>query len=185
MSPVSFSPSDRPDISGSEEITVEEEAELYLECNTWANPQVSSVLWKFNESKVDLLSGGFTVTTDGFKTNLYVHKVERSSHQGTYQCSVESPMYGAHSKIFYVTVTGLTGFDVDFLILFGCKNYEKMGIDFFYSSTSSDKTLKFPMMPIIAGSVVVFLTLVLAIASRWKRIAKVMHKTHKHIQQSD
>lgn len=42
---------------------------------------------------------------------------------------------------------------------------------------SVEKTMKFPLIPIIAGLVVVFLTLLLAFASRWKKIAKVTHGT--------
>ncbi|XP_051904044.1 transmembrane and immunoglobulin domain-containing protein 1 [Hippocampus zosterae] len=38
--------------------------------------------------------------------------------------------------------------------------------------TVTERTLKFPLMPIIAGVVVVCLTAVLAIVSRWKRISK-------------
>lgn len=36
----------------------------------------------------------------------------------------------------------------------------------------TDKTLKFPLWPMIAGIVVVFLTSVLAVAARWKKIVK-------------
>ncbi|XP_077361675.1 transmembrane and immunoglobulin domain-containing protein 1 [Festucalex cinctus] len=38
--------------------------------------------------------------------------------------------------------------------------------------TVTEKTVKFPLMPIIAGVVVVCLTALLAIVSRWKRIVK-------------
>lgn len=36
----------------------------------------------------------------------------------------------------------------------------------------TDKTMKFPLIPIIAGLVVVFLTAVLAVVSRWSKIRK-------------
>lgn len=129
-----------PDLSGSEEVTVEEEAELILSCDIWANPPVSSVVWALNGSMVDLLAGGFVVSTDGFTSQLIASKVERSLHEGTYQCTAHSSKYGAHHKTFYVTAT--------------------------------DKTIKFPLMPMIAGIVVVVLTALLAVVSRWKKIAK-------------
>ncbi|CAJ1063944.1 hypothetical protein L3Q82_022261 [Xyrichtys novacula] len=130
-----------PQLSGSEEVTVEEEAVLALSCDIWANPQVSSVSWTLNGSAVDLLASGFTVTNDGSTSQLSTSSVEESLHQGTYQCTASSPKYGEHNKVFRVTVT--------------------------------EKTIKFPLMPIIAGVVVVVLTALLAVASRWKKIAKV------------
>ncbi|KAM9348850.1 transmembrane and immunoglobulin domain-containing protein 1 [Symphorus nematophorus] len=132
-----------PEISGSEEVTVEEEAELLLQCDIWANPPVSSLSWAVNGSQVDLIAGGFTVTSDGFKTQLSAGKVEKGLHGGSYQCSA---VYNSreHTKVFYVTVT--------------------------------DKTIKFPLMPMIAGLVVVGLTAILAVASRWKKITKCCRK---------
>ncbi|XP_074528997.1 transmembrane and immunoglobulin domain-containing protein 1 isoform X2 [Halichoeres trimaculatus] len=127
-----------PQLSGSEEVTLEEEDALVLSCDIWANPQVSPVSWKLNGSTVDLVEGGFIMTNDGSTSQLTTSSVDRSLHQGTYQCSVNSTKYGQYNKVFYVTVT--------------------------------DKTIKFPLMPIIAGLVVVFLTALLAIASRWKKI---------------
>uniref|UniRef100_A0A8C4GS63 Transmembrane and immunoglobulin domain containing 1 n=1 Tax=Dicentrarchus labrax TaxID=13489 RepID=A0A8C4GS63_DICLA len=121
----------RPQLSGSEQVTVEEEAELLLQCDIWANPPVSSVSWTLNGSKVDLEAGGFTVTNNGFTSQLSANNVEKSLHEGTYECLADSPIYGIHTKIFYVTLT--------------------------------EKTMKFPMMPMIAGLVVVCLT---AAASR-------------------
>uniref|UniRef100_A0A3B5AL90 Transmembrane and immunoglobulin domain containing 1 n=1 Tax=Stegastes partitus TaxID=144197 RepID=A0A3B5AL90_9TELE len=129
--------SDPPELSGSEEVTVEEEAELVLRCDIWANPPVSSVVWVQNGSLVDLLAGGFIVNTDGHASELRATKVERSLHVGTYQCTAHSSKYGAFTKTFPVTVT--------------------------------DKTIKFPLMPMIAGIVVVFLTALLAFVSREKR----------------
>uniref|UniRef100_A0A3B5AYB9 Transmembrane and immunoglobulin domain containing 1 n=1 Tax=Stegastes partitus TaxID=144197 RepID=A0A3B5AYB9_9TELE len=134
-----------PELSGSEEVTVEEEAELVLRCDIWANPPVSSVVWVQNGSLVDLLAGGFIVNTDGHASELRATKVERSLHVGTYQCTAHSSKYGAFTKTFPVTVT--------------------------------DKTIKFPLMPMIAGIVVVFLTALLAFVSRWRTIVKVTHKT--------
>ncbi|XP_070699714.1 transmembrane and immunoglobulin domain-containing protein 1 [Pempheris klunzingeri] len=127
-----------PQLTGSENVTVEEEAVLVLRCDIWANPPVSSLTWTLNGSKVDLLAGAFTVTNDGFTSQLSAERVEKSLHEGTYQCSADSPIYGGHRKLFHVTVTA--------------------------------KTMKL-MMPIIAGLVVVVLTALLAVASRWKKIA--------------
>ncbi|XP_023147221.2 transmembrane and immunoglobulin domain-containing protein 1 isoform X1 [Amphiprion ocellaris] len=133
-----------PELSGSEEVTVEEESKLVLSCDIWANPPVSSVVWALNGSMVDLLAGDFVVTTDGSISQLIASKVERSLHEGTYQCTANSPKYGAYSKTFYVT--------------------------------AADKTMKFPLMPMIAAIVVVILTAILAIVSRWRKIAKCFKK---------
>ncbi|XP_041657576.1 transmembrane and immunoglobulin domain-containing protein 1 [Cheilinus undulatus] len=129
-----------PELSGSQEITVEEEERLVLSCDIQANPQVTSVSWMLNGTTVDLLEGIFTVTSDGFTNQLATSSVERSLHEGTYQCIAHSSKYGQYTRIFHVTVT--------------------------------DKTMKFPLMPIIAGIVVVCLTAILAVASRWKKITK-------------
>ncbi|XP_061595191.1 transmembrane and immunoglobulin domain-containing protein 1 [Cololabis saira] len=135
-----------PQASGSEQVAVEKEAQLLLQCDIWANPPVSSVAWTLNGSVVDLVAGGFTVTNDGFSSWLQVHRADQSLHEGTYQCTAHysingtHPVPGTYSKEFQVTVT--------------------------------EKTLKFPMMPMIAGVVVVFLTSLLAVVSRWKTITK-------------
>ncbi|XP_034406365.1 transmembrane and immunoglobulin domain-containing protein 1 [Cyclopterus lumpus] len=129
-----------PQLSGSEEVAVEEEAELVLRCDILANPPVSSVSWKLNGSVVDLLAGGFSLTNDGFTSKLTVNSVEKSLHEGTYQCTATSLIYGEHSKQFSVTVT--------------------------------ETTFKFPLMPMVAGVVVVCLTSLLAVVSRWNRITK-------------
>ncbi|XP_033955546.1 transmembrane and immunoglobulin domain-containing protein 1 isoform X2 [Pseudochaenichthys georgianus] len=129
-----------PQLSGSEEVSVEKESMLVLPCDIWANPPVSSVSWSLNGSAVDLLAGGFSVTNDGFTSTISADKVEKSLHEGTYQCTAESPIYGSHNKTFIVTLT--------------------------------DKTLTIPLMPFIAGLVVVFFTVLLAVASRWNRIRK-------------
>nr|XP_046267444.1 transmembrane and immunoglobulin domain-containing protein 1 [Scatophagus argus] len=130
----------RPQLSGSEKVTIEEESDLLLKCDIWANPPVSSVSWKLNGSQVDLEAGGFTVTNDGFTSQLSANRVMKSLHEGTYQCSAVSPIYGDNTKLFHVTLT--------------------------------EKTLKFPLMPMIAGIVVVSLTAILAVLSRWKIIMK-------------
>lgn len=44
------------------------------------------------------------------------------------------------------------------------------------SLASVDKTIKFPLMPMIAAIVIVVLTLILAVLSRWKRIMKVTYE---------
>ncbi|KAM9846398.1 transmembrane and immunoglobulin domain-containing protein 1 [Aulostomus maculatus] len=129
-----------PELSESEDVAVEIGAALVLQCNIFANPPVSSVLWTLNGSTVDLLAGGFTVSNDGFTSQLKTDNVERDLHEGRYQCTANSPVYGAHSKFFQVSVM--------------------------------EKTIKFPLMPMIAGLVVVFLTTLLAIFSRWERIVK-------------
>uniref|UniRef100_A0A3Q3XBL2 Ig-like domain-containing protein n=1 Tax=Mola mola TaxID=94237 RepID=A0A3Q3XBL2_MOLML len=130
-----------PNLFGSEEVTVEEEAVLLLQCDTLANPPVSSVSWTVNGSKVNLEESGMAETNDGFKSKLTANKVERRLHEGTFNCSAVSSMYGVHTKTFYV------------------------------------KTIKFPLMPMIAGLVVVGLTALLAVLARWQRIMRVTHET--------
>ncbi|XP_078122507.1 transmembrane and immunoglobulin domain-containing protein 1 [Sander vitreus] len=129
-----------PQLSGSEEVAVEKEDVLVLQCDIWANPPVFSVSWTLNGSTLALLAGGFSVTNDGFKSRLTANRVEKSLHEGMYQCTAKSPIYGGRSKQFIVAVT--------------------------------EKTFKVPLMPMIAGLVVVCLTALLAIASRWNKITK-------------
>ncbi|XP_042288267.1 transmembrane and immunoglobulin domain-containing protein 1 isoform X2 [Thunnus maccoyii] len=129
-----------PALSGSDEVAVEDAAMLVLRCDIWANPPVSSVSWTLNGSAVDLLGGGFTVTNDGFTSQLTTNRVFESLHEGTYQCTAISSVYGEYSKAFHVTVT--------------------------------EKTMKFPLMPMIAALVVVCLTALLAVVSRWDKITK-------------
>ncbi|XP_068186551.1 transmembrane and immunoglobulin domain-containing protein 1 [Antennarius striatus] len=129
-----------PQLSGSEDIVTEEEALLLLQCNIRANPPVSYVSWTLNGNEVDLEASGFTVTTDGFETQLSAQKAKRGLHDGTYQCVATSPLYGVHTKLFFVSLT--------------------------------DMTIKFPLIPMIAGLVVVGLTMLLAVIARWKKIIK-------------
>ncbi|XP_071754216.1 transmembrane and immunoglobulin domain-containing protein 1 [Centroberyx gerrardi] len=132
-----------PMLSGVEKVAVEEEAELVLQCDVRANPPVS-VSWQQEGSLLDLSTGGFMLSSDGFTTQLTVNRVDRSLHQGAYECVIVSSIYGPRSKIFQVTV--------------------------------NDKTMKFPLMPMVAGLVVVVCTTLLAIVSRWKKIAKCCSK---------
>uniref|UniRef100_A0A665XBQ2 Transmembrane and immunoglobulin domain containing 1 n=1 Tax=Echeneis naucrates TaxID=173247 RepID=A0A665XBQ2_ECHNA len=133
-----------PQLSEAEQVEVEIESMLVLSCDIWANPQVSSILWTLNGSAVDLSASGFTMSSDGFTSQLTANTVERSLHEGTYECTAHFPLHGTISKVFQVTVT--------------------------------EKTMKFPLFPIIAGVVVVCLTAILAVVSRWKKIAKVTYK---------
>lgn len=129
-----------PNLSESEDVLVEQEAGLVLQCDILANPPVSNVSWTLNGSTVDLFGGGFSMTTDGSTTQLRVSSVERSLHEGTYQCAADCFNGEKRNKRFHVTVT--------------------------------EKTFKFPLMPMIAGLVVVGLTALLAVLSRWKKITK-------------
>ncbi|XP_061558939.1 transmembrane and immunoglobulin domain-containing protein 1 [Phycodurus eques] len=129
-----------PMLSGSDNVWVEDDSPLVLHCDTFANPPVSSVRWTLNDSALDLLAGGFSVSDNGFASRLSADKAEKSKHEGLYRCIADSPVYGIKSRDFLVTVT--------------------------------EKTFKFPLMPIIAGVVVVCLTGLLAILSRWKKIIK-------------
>ncbi|MEQ2261186.1 hypothetical protein XENORESO_006909, partial [Xenotaenia resolanae] len=73
------------DISGLEEVTVEDGESLVLQCHMRANPMVTSVTWKLNGSLVDLLTSSFIITSDGITSKLQINKVERSLHEGLYQ----------------------------------------------------------------------------------------------------
>uniref|UniRef100_A0A3P9KKG9 Transmembrane and immunoglobulin domain containing 1 n=1 Tax=Oryzias latipes TaxID=8090 RepID=A0A3P9KKG9_ORYLA len=127
-----------PQLSGSENITIEEEEDLVLECVMKANPLVTAVLWTLNGSTVDLIGGGFTVTNDGQISRLQINNVDQSLHDGIYQCTAVSPMF-PNSK---------------------------------FTGSYVHKTMKFPLVPLIAGLVVVLVTSILAVVSRWKKIAK-------------
>lgn len=94
-----------PQLTESEDITVEEEAEFHLTCDIWANPKVSNVLWTVNGSSVDLEEIGLQFTNDGFKTKLSTWKAERGRHEGAYECSV-TYFSEVYSKTFNVKLTG-------------------------------------------------------------------------------
>lgn len=128
-----------PELSGMEEITVEEEGDLMLSCDVRAHPPVT-VTWMKDAAILDLSSGGFVATNDGVTAQLYVSKIERGLHQGQFSCEANSTIHGTRVKSFKITV--------------------------------EDKTMKFPLEPIIAGIVVVCLTILLAVVSRWDRIMK-------------
>lgn len=49
----------------------------------------------------------------------------------------------------------------------------------------TDKILKFPLGPMIAGLVVVGLTALLAVVSRWRKIVKVTHRIHMWSTETD
>lgn len=198
--PLWCSSSDHPQLSGSEEVTVEDESVLALRCDIWANPPVSSVSWTLNGSAVDLLAGGFTVTNDGFTSQLITNSVEKSLHEGTYQCTANFPVFGEHSKIFKVTVTGQLAQRHSFpettsqclvlcvisLLMYNQNLkwneqsviWSKKKVGWSPSSSSVEKTMKFPLLPFIAGVVVVCLTTLLAVVSRWSKIMKVTYKVH-------
>lgn len=90
-----------PDISGTQDITVEEFDELVMKCSVFANPPVTNVEWTLNDTKVDLLAGDFIVSQDGHFNQLKVLLVKEEKHRGTYQCTAD----GKYSKIFHVNVT--------------------------------------------------------------------------------
>lgn len=98
-------PSVPPQLSDPADVTVEEEAQLVLACDIWANPQVSAVTWTVNGSSVDLEESGLTLTNDGFHSKLSTGKAERGRHEGTYQCSMT--YFSKHySQTFTVKLTG-------------------------------------------------------------------------------
>lgn len=94
-----------PLLSGSESVSMEEESVFALQCDTKANPPVTSVAWKMNGSAIDMLAGHFTISTGAFTSRLTADSTEKNLHETTYECSAVSPMYGTYSKVFHVTVT--------------------------------------------------------------------------------
>lgn len=174
-SSILWSSTDPPQLSGSENITIEEQEDLVLVCDMKANPLITYVTWTLNESTVDLIAGGFTVTNDGRTSRLQVNNVEQSLHDGVYQCNASSSAFPNKTKTFYVNVTGkFTASDVHNLFI----------LYTWWSSppppSSADRTIKFPLVPLIAGVVVVFVTSILAVVSRWRKIVKVTHKADSH-----
>lgn len=87
------------------DVTVEEDAQLLLNCHMWANPQVAGVSWTLNGSSVDLEESGLTISADGFYSKLSTEKAERGRHEGTYQCSM-AYLSEAYTKTFHVKLTG-------------------------------------------------------------------------------
>lgn len=136
---VSLSVTYAPELSGKEEVNVEEEGELVLQCAVEANPPVSVSWWK-DGVLLDLTLGHFLLSSDGATSRLSVARAHRASHQGGYRCLALSALHGTFSKDYQVTIL--------------------------------DKTLKFPLMPLVAGLVVVLCTSLLAVVSRWSRIVK-------------
>ncbi|CAL8364782.1 unnamed protein product [Lota lota] len=127
-----------PSTNGSENLSVEEQETLVLQCDMHANPAVL-VSWTYNGTLLEHATGKVIVTNDGFTSKLTVDRVDRDLHQGTYICETTSVHYGIQRQTFIVTV--------------------------------NERTLNFPLMPMVAGIVVVILTLLLAIFSRRQKIA--------------
>lgn len=136
---------------------------------------------------MDLLADGFTLASDGVTSVLRASRVEKSVHEGTYECTTNSPSYGQSRKLFYVTVTGQFSCSALYIVSKGTFKYMVALFDAFMLpglcnlqnemiSSSAEKTKKFPLIPMIAGLVVVFLTTLLAIVSRWKKIIQVTSK---------
>lgn len=123
----------------SENVTVEEEAELRLTCDIKANPTIHKVSWTKDGQSIDLEDKSLSVITDGRTSQLTTKRVERSMHEGIYECLPE---------------------------------YKGIILTKMFTVTVKDKTMKFPLWPMVTGIVVVVLTLALAVASRWRKIAR-------------
>ncbi|KAL0994962.1 hypothetical protein UPYG_G00130000 [Umbra pygmaea] len=99
-----------------------------------------SVSWKQNGAPTDLSKSSFLLRNDGVTSKLTVAQADRAKHQGLYSCKTSTNTYSS-TKEFRVTV--------------------------------KDKTIQLQadlIFPIIAGVVVIGLTTLLAIVSRWRRI---------------
>ncbi|XP_036418045.1 transmembrane and immunoglobulin domain-containing protein 1-like [Colossoma macropomum] len=96
-----------PDLSGEENVTVEESREAKLSCSVWANPPVK-VSWLRDGAAVDLLKEGYKLNQDSFEARLIIIKPHRDQHQGTYTCVTESSEFGQRTKSIHVTVTEKT-----------------------------------------------------------------------------
>ncbi|KAL4608439.1 transmembrane and immunoglobulin domain-containing protein 1 [Arapaima gigas] len=94
-----------PELSGVDNVTVEEDGEISFVCDTYAKPQ-ANVTWMFNGEVVDLGSGGYALFRNTWETRLSIYKVERHVHQGQYSCVVTSSKFGTRTKTFSLTVEG-------------------------------------------------------------------------------
>ncbi|XP_018586078.1 transmembrane and immunoglobulin domain-containing protein 1 [Scleropages formosus] len=96
-----------PDLSGVDNITIEEGGKISLACDIYANPQVT-VTWKQNDKALDLASGGYELFHNTWESRLSISKVQREIHEGQYSCVVTSPKFGIRTKIFSLTVEDRT-----------------------------------------------------------------------------
>ncbi|XP_066501108.1 transmembrane and immunoglobulin domain-containing protein 1-like [Hoplias malabaricus] len=96
-----------PDLSGEENVAVEESTEAFLSCSVNANPPVT-ISWLREGTVVDLLKDGYTLYQDSWMAKLIINKPNRKLHQGTYTCLTTSLEFGERSKVLHVTVTEKT-----------------------------------------------------------------------------
>ncbi|XP_028857462.1 transmembrane and immunoglobulin domain-containing protein 1-like isoform X1 [Denticeps clupeoides] len=128
-----------PELSGTENVTVEESQETVLSCAVRANPQVA-VTWEKDGARLDLMSSRYKLYQDEREARLTITRTQRSEHQGLYSCVTTSAEFGTRTKSFQLTV--------------------------------EDRTMGFPVFPVVAGCVVVLCTILLAVVSKWDRIRK-------------
>lgn len=100
-----LSNADDPDLSGNEMLSIEEDSDLSLSCDSRANPPVTMV-WHRNGQLLDLSDGRFTATNNGVTAHLSATNVKRHLHEGNYTCVAKSTGERQLSKNFEVTVTG-------------------------------------------------------------------------------
>lgn len=124
--------------------------------------------WKRDGEVLDLTTGSYKTTNNGITAQLSISNIKRDLHQGTYICEVTSTVFGIRNKTFKITVEGLCFYFIHVLCLYSRFIVLKSMLTSFL-----DKTLKFPLGPMIAGLVVVACTIVLAITSRLDKIIKV------------
>ncbi|XP_028840323.1 transmembrane and immunoglobulin domain-containing protein 1 isoform X2 [Denticeps clupeoides] len=96
-----------PQLNGTEQVSVKEESEAELSCDSRANPPVT-VVWRFEGRMLDLSSGGYIATNNGVTARLTIPKVIRANHQGLYTCVLDSDIYGQRMKSFQLSVDDKT-----------------------------------------------------------------------------
>ncbi|XP_063048647.1 transmembrane and immunoglobulin domain-containing protein 1-like, partial [Engraulis encrasicolus] len=96
---------DAPELSGTDELFLEEESDMTLSCDSRANPPVTMV-WHRDGQALDLSVGRYVATDDGVTARLSATTLKRELHEGLYSCTASSPVEGTTTtKSFQVTVT--------------------------------------------------------------------------------
>ncbi|XP_072518643.1 transmembrane and immunoglobulin domain-containing protein 1 [Salminus brasiliensis] len=140
-----------PDLNGSEEVRFEEQSDAVLSCNVRAYPPVT-VIWKKDDDVLDLSSSTYHTSSNGITAWLSISNIKRSSHEGLYSCEAT---YGVNLPTYEVK-------SKSFILIV------------------EDKTMKFPVGPTVAGLMVVLLTILLAVISRWQRVMKCFKGSAHH-----
>ncbi|XP_041919869.1 transmembrane and immunoglobulin domain-containing protein 1-like [Alosa sapidissima] len=93
-----------PDLSGSEDVNVQESQDASLYCSVWAYPQVA-VTWLRDDQPLYLVGQRrYTLYQDSREARLTITGAQRELHQGRYSCVTRSWEFGERSKTFHLLV---------------------------------------------------------------------------------